>query len=80
MLGSSLFPLQNQILSFVPAHGAKYSVKNVRVETQWKVGLAYVLDETRYFALLSRKWYYHFYSSFPLAESPPNDLQITAYK
>ena len=23
-----------------------------------KVGLAYVLDKTRYFALLSRKWYY----------------------
>ena len=32
--------------------------KNVKEETQWKVGLAYVLDKIRYFALLSRKWYY----------------------
>ena len=46
MLGSSLFPLQNQILPFVATQGR---------ETQRKVGLAYVLDRTRYmyFALLS---------------------------
>ena len=25
-----------------------------------KVGLAYVVDKTRFFALLSRKWYYFF--------------------
>ena len=30
--------------------------KKVWEETQWKVGLAYVLDKTRYFALSSRKW------------------------
>ena len=57
MLGSSLLHLQNQILPFVAARG-KHRVENVREETQLKVGLAYVLDRTRYFALLSRKWYY----------------------
>ena len=34
-------------------HGTKYTVKE---ETQWKVGLAHVLDKTRYFAFWSRKW------------------------
>ena len=41
--------------SNITMHGAKYS-KNVKEETQWKVGLAYVLDNTGYFAPLSRKW------------------------
>ena len=54
MLGSSLFPLQNQILPLKAARGKVN--KNAREETQWKAGLAYVLDKTRYFTLSSRKW------------------------
>ena len=37
-------------------HGTKYTVKSFQEEIQWKVGLAYVFDRTRDFALLSRKW------------------------
>ena len=57
MFGSSLFPLQNQnqILPFVAAQGKIYT-KNVKEGNQWKVGLAYILDRTRYFALSSPKW------------------------
>ena len=33
----------------------KYT-KSVNEETQWRVGLGYILDRTRYFALFSRKW------------------------
>ena len=36
--------------------------KNVQEKTQWKVGLSYmymyVLDRSRYLALLTRKWQY----------------------
>ena len=38
MHGSTLFPLQNQILPFVIARGKIYK-KNIKEETQWKVGL-----------------------------------------
>ena len=35
---------------------AGQNIQKMSEETTWKVGLAYVLDKIKYFALLSRKW------------------------